>query len=68
MGFHADQETARVLAESIDLSRRAQIAAMGLRTPAAPESRQEIPPVIGVTPADKAPPGPQGDPAMKLAK
>jgi hypothetical protein len=27
MGFHADQETARVLGESIDLSRRAQIAA-----------------------------------------
>src|SRR5438093_10209376 len=28
MGFHAPQETARILGESIDLSRQAQIAAM----------------------------------------
>jgi nitrite reductase (cytochrome c-552) len=28
MGFHAPQETARILAESIDLARRAQIAAL----------------------------------------
>jgi nitrite reductase (cytochrome c-552) len=69
MGFHADQETARVLAESIDLSRRAQIAALSLRTPAAPPpATAESPPVLGVTPKDKAPPGPQGDPNMKLAK
>jgi nitrite reductase (cytochrome c-552) len=33
MGFHADQEAARVLAESIDLSRQAQAAAIGLRAP-----------------------------------
>jgi nitrite reductase (cytochrome c-552) len=68
MGFHADQETARVLAESIDFSRRAQIAALSIRTPAAPASTQETPPILGVTPADKAPPGPQGNPEMKLAK
>jgi len=30
MGFHADQEAARVLAESIDYSRQAQAAAVGL--------------------------------------
>jgi nitrite reductase (cytochrome c-552) len=28
MGFHADQETARVLAEAIDFARRAQIATL----------------------------------------
>jgi nitrite reductase (cytochrome c-552) len=68
MGFHADQETARILGESIDLSRQAQIAAMSLRTPAAPASTQEGEPVIGVTPEGKAPPGPYTDPEMKLAK
>ena len=31
MGFHAPQESARVLAESIDLSRQAQIQAQQLR-------------------------------------
>jgi len=31
MGFHAPQELARVLGESIDLSRQAQIAAVSLR-------------------------------------
>jgi nitrite reductase (cytochrome c-552) len=68
MGFHADQETARILGESIDMARRAQIAAMGIRTPAAPPSKQETPPVIGVTPEGKAPPGPYTNPEMKLAK
>jgi len=58
VGFHADQEAARILAESIDLSRQAQVAAQGLRTPAAPPSEQEIVPVRGVTPTDKAPPAP----------
>jgi nitrite reductase (cytochrome c-552) len=68
MGFHADQETARVLGESIDLSRRAQIAAISIRTPAAPASTQEGEPVIGVTPKGKSPPGPQDNPEMRLAK
>jgi nitrite reductase (cytochrome c-552) len=68
MGFHADQETARILGESIDLSRRAQIAALTIRTPSAPTSTQQGEPVIGVTPAGKAPPGPYTDPEMKLAK
>jgi hypothetical protein len=31
MGFHAAQELARILAESIDLSRQAQLAATSLK-------------------------------------
>jgi len=31
MGFHASQELARILAESIDLSRQAQLAATSLK-------------------------------------
>jgi nitrite reductase (cytochrome c-552) len=31
MGFHAPQEMARILAESIDLSRQAEIKAAGLK-------------------------------------
>ena len=57
MGFHADQETARVLAEAIDYARQAQVLAQSLRTPQAPPTTQQTAPVIGVTPADKAPPG-----------
>jgi nitrite reductase (cytochrome c-552) len=51
-GFHADQEAARILAESIDYSRKAQAAALRLRAPAAP-STQSLPvtPVEGVTPS-----------------
>jgi len=36
-GFHAAQEAARILAESIDYSRQAQMAAMRLQTPTAPD-------------------------------
>ena len=55
-GFHADQEAARILAESIDYSRRAQAAALRLRAPQAP-STEPLPedPVLGVTPTGKAP-------------
>ena len=55
-GFHADQEAARILAESIDYSRRAQAMALRLRAPDAP-STESIPrePVQGVTPAKEAP-------------
>ncbi len=35
-GFHADQEAARILGESIDYSRQAQAAALRLRAPEAP--------------------------------
>ena len=49
-GFHADQESARILGESIDFSRQAQAAALRLRTAQAP-STEQIPrePVIGVS-------------------
>ena len=50
-GFHADQEAARILAESIDYSRRATTAALRLRTGADPDiSGIPTEPVKGVTP------------------
>jgi nitrite reductase (cytochrome c-552) len=50
-GFHADQEAARILAESIDYSRKAQAAALRLRAPAAPSTKSlPVTPVEGVTP------------------
>ena len=55
MGFHAAQETARVLAESIDYARQAQALAVGMRAPKAPPTTREAAPVEGVTPAEKAP-------------
>jgi nitrite reductase (cytochrome c-552) len=36
MGFHAPQETARILGESVDFARQGQIAALGWRTAQAP--------------------------------
>ncbi len=55
-GFHADQEAARILAESMDYSRQAQAAALRMRAPEAP-STKDLPTedVQGVTPTDKAP-------------
>lgn len=55
-GFHADQEAARVLAESIDYSRQAHALATALRAPDAP-STESLPrdAVQGVTPAGEAP-------------
>lgn len=55
MGFHADQEAARILGESIDFSRRAQAAALRLRAPQAPALDPNTEPVRGVTPTHKAP-------------
>jgi nitrite reductase (cytochrome c-552) len=57
-GFHASQETARVLGESIDYARQAQALAVGMRAPAAPASTRPAEPVQGVTPAEQAPPAP----------
>jgi nitrite reductase (cytochrome c-552) len=56
MGFHAPQESMRILGESIDYSRQAQAMAIRLRAPAAP-ALEQLPaePVLGVTPTDKAP-------------
>ncbi|MFG0284334.1 MAG: ammonia-forming cytochrome c nitrite reductase subunit c552 [Phycisphaerales bacterium JB039] len=63
-GFHADQEAARILAESIDYSRQAQFLAQALRSPAAPPPAIPDAPVEGVTPSDQAPPGPYRQPAQ----
>jgi nitrite reductase (cytochrome c-552) len=58
LGFHADQEAARILAESIDYARRAQAMAIALRASAAPTSDRPVEPVRGVTPTESAPIGP----------
>ena len=58
-GFHADQEAARILAESIDFARQGQLAAQSLRADEErPAIEVEPEPVEGVTPTEKAPPGP----------
>jgi nitrite reductase (cytochrome c-552) len=57
MGFHADQESARILAESIDYSRKAQAAALRLRPKNPATTALEMLPVQGVTPASQAPQG-----------
>jgi nitrite reductase (cytochrome c-552) len=50
-GFHADQEAARILGESIDYSRQAQAMALRLRAPQAPNiGSMPQTPVEGVTP------------------
>ncbi|QDU87020.1 Cytochrome c-552 precursor [Pirellulimonas nuda] len=50
-GFHADQEAARILGESIDYSRQAQAAALRLRAPDAPDIEEaKTDSVEGVTP------------------
>ncbi len=61
-GFHADQEAARVLAEAIDYARQAEAQAARLRAPAAPTDLPPGEPVQGVTPKEKAPRAPYGDP------
>jgi nitrite reductase (cytochrome c-552) len=53
LGFHADQEAARILAESIDYSRQAQALALRLRAPAAPELTPLQDAVHGVTPTQR---------------
>ncbi len=62
-GFHAAQEAARILGESIDYSRQAQAMALRLRAPEAPSTR-DMPtqPVQGITPTRKAPVTPATDP------
>ncbi len=62
-GFHASQETARLLAEAIDFARQGEVAARAIRTPPVEDPLPvERAPVEGVTPADRAPPGPYRDP------
>ena len=55
-GFHADQEAARILGESIDYSRQAQAMALRLRADEAPSTEHlRMEPVLGVTRAGEAP-------------
>jgi nitrite reductase (cytochrome c-552) len=57
MGFHAPPEVARILAESIDYSRQAQVTAQRvLLRPDTRPATQPGEPVEGVTPAGKSPP------------
>lgn len=53
-GFHASQESARILGESIDYSRKAQALAIRLRAPKAPDTTHlPVVPVQGVTPTQR---------------
>lgn len=53
-GFHADQEAARILGESIDYSRQAQALALKIRAPEPPSIEDiEIEPIQGVTPENR---------------
>ena len=55
-GFHADQEAARILGESIDYSRQAQALALRLRAGEAPSTEHlQTEPVLGVTRPGEAP-------------
>jgi nitrite reductase (cytochrome c-552) len=58
-GFHAPQEAARILAEAIDYARQGQTLAVAAAAAPQGEPRDvlEPPPVRGVTPDEKAPPG-----------
>jgi nitrite reductase (cytochrome c-552) len=48
-GFHASQEAAKILAESIDFSRRAQAIANRIRAPEAPQVDLPVEPIQGVS-------------------
>jgi nitrite reductase (cytochrome c-552) len=69
MGFHAPQESARILAESIDYSRQAVAAAQALHlsAPKTPVTLPATQPIQGVTPKDKAPPAPYENLAQPVA-
>ncbi len=69
-GFHADQEAARILGESIDYSRQAQAMALRLRAGEAPDIEGiPIEPIQGVTPPDGIADTPtKPDPADSAAK
>ena len=55
-GFHAAQEAARLLGESIDYSRQAHVLSLRLRAPEPPPIEPRGEAVEGVTPEEKAPP------------
>jgi nitrite reductase (cytochrome c-552) len=62
MGFHASQESARILAEAVDYARQGERAALLLRAPTSlappPVIDPAAAPIEGITPQDEAPPGP----------
>ncbi|MFN4261552.1 MAG: ammonia-forming cytochrome c nitrite reductase subunit c552 [Gemmataceae bacterium] len=59
-GFHAPQESACILAESIDYARQATALAIAAGAPLPGTGKPTEPaPIRGVTPSDKAPPGPK---------
>ncbi len=54
MGFHASQELARILAESIDLARQAEIKAVSLAGGKLPEVQPALPLPAGASPETEA--------------
>jgi len=52
-GFHADQESMRILGESIDYSRQAQAMALKRRAASPASAARPVVPVQGVTPSDR---------------
>jgi nitrite reductase (cytochrome c-552) len=66
-GFHADQEAARILGESIDYSRQAQAMALRQRAPKAPPVTRPVVPVEGVTPRSIGKTSPQDKKATDSA-
>jgi nitrite reductase (cytochrome c-552) len=61
MGFHASQESVRILAEALDYARQGEAVALRLldRGVALQRLDQQRVPVEGVTPEEVAPPGPR---------
>jgi nitrite reductase (cytochrome c-552) len=57
-GFHAPQETARILGEAIDYARRGEALARQLLPPGVLPEAVEPPAIESATPTDAAPPGP----------
>jgi nitrite reductase (cytochrome c-552) len=57
-GFHAPQETARVLAEAIDYARQGEAIARQLLPPSQPLMVVPPPEIESATPTEAAPPGP----------
>lgn len=60
-GFHASQESARILAEALDMAREGQALATLLHPQAVPRTNAPEGSVGGVTPDAEAPPGPYED-------
>jgi nitrite reductase (cytochrome c-552) len=60
VGFHASQESARLLGEAIDYARQGEALARQALAPDQLPRRVEPPRIESATPTDKAPPGPSG--------